>query len=1683
MDVMAEFLGPVRLLVNGTSIDLGGARQRRLLSVLLAERGTVVSTDRLIEAVFEGEPSDAARATFRTYVARLRRALDAAGVDGAEVIVTAPPGYRIESSAMALDSASFEEGVRHAEDRLAVGDTDGAVLTVEAALALWRGEAYGEFAEEEWARPEAVRLEQRRLAARELRVEALVESGRHDAAIPEAEALVAQEPFRERPRRLLMVAMYRSGRHAEALRCGHEFRSFLAEEAGLETTGDLAELEQMIIECDPRLDARPRGRRLRGYLLAEPVRESPLGITYRASQPSVGRDVAITVVPAEQADDPAFVRRFEVHAQRIAAIEHPNVVPLYDYWREPGGAYLAARYLPGGSLEERLDATSTWSVADVVRIVTDVGAALTAAHARGVAHGGLVPGSILFDETGTAHLAEFGLGADLRSMPDDIEALAGLAEAMWQRTSASESRPPTVAVAASVESVVRRACAPEPQLGYASVGEFVEDFAGALRAGASGDAGTVAGREPRPLIEGPNPYRGLYAFNETDAEVFFGREVLVSELVSHLTRAPFVAVVGPSGSGKSSTVRAGLLPRLRAAGAIVATMSPGTRPVAELEVALTRVAAAPVPDLPDLLRDDAGALARSLRDVLSDDSPLVLVVDQFEEAFTISDAADRDLLLAGLCHALDRGNGQLRVVVTARADFLGPILDHRLIGEQVRDNTRLVAPLSADELHEAIVEPAAGVGVAVEPALVSALVADATGEPGSLPLLQFALTELYEHRVEGTMTLDAYERLGRLTSVLSQRADEIYAGLAMEDQEASRRLFSRLITPGEGAADTRRRALRTELATVPTTLLEVYGRVRLLSFDRDPLTREPTVEVAHEALIGEWPRLRAWVDEDREGLRALRHLSVATAEWEAKDCDAGELYHGSRLAAAEEWAAYHPGELSPAEAAFLEASRDARDAHARHERRQVRRLRLLAVSVGLIALVAIVAGFVALRQRQAADDNAAEAERRALENRTAQLSSEAMLALGSEDPDLAILLALAAYETSTELSETPSPGVVTALHETVQASGLERVLPAGRAEIAISPDGRHVALDHPQSQGHLFVYDIDTGGLVADRRVGESIGGLAYSPDGSLLAMAFCCTTNADRGPDLPAMLLVDPTTLETVQELDGGHATSFPSWSADGRSVLAMGLQGRGARLWDAARPEVRRTVARPDAVASMFVPGTNDIAVVTPGTLEIVDRYSGDIRSSHEAPDPVNGAQFSADGAMVAFADWSGRMVHVVPLGSDQPPIEIDDPTPQDVRFSPDGTAVSIAGNADAIRVVDLASGETLELRGHGTGSWRHAFTPDGDRLLATSLDGGTRIWDLEPAGPEALGNLTASGPAVNATGSADGSILVAAQTGADVARIEAIDRRDGSRRTVTELLFEVWDRPVFSPDGSLTGGYTIEELVPSVIDVATGRVILTLPECESPRAIDARNRWVLVDGFTCPDAFQGPQPTNRRTGFVDLDTGDLLAPVRDPNGVAEAVLGPPGTIAADLFAYHTSTHVIFGRASTREILTVWHVPEGVTPLSAAMSPDGSMVGVSAQTGQGIVFDVQAILDGASADDAVTIYGDLSAGPTHRAVPIGDSIVTSGGGTQIRQWDTESGSLLADVTTNPGRSAFLFAVPSDDDSVYYQDAGGVIRRFPINTGDLVALARSRVQRGFTDTECHRYFPPGDCPTVISNQ
>ena len=474
--------------------------------------------------------------------------------------------------------------------------------------------------------------------------------------------------------------------------------------------------------------------------------------------------------------------------------------------------------------------------------------------------------------------------------------------------------------------------------------EFREslDDAEAFHRLVAGIRGIAPGRGLGEVVyPGVCPYRGLQVFEEEHAPFFFGREVATEWLANDLRGNRFLAVVGPSGSGKSSLVRAGLVPALRRGdlpssdGWPLCVFRPGHRPLESLAMALIQLAG-PADDptaplqLMDALADDHRQLHLTTRLALTDtpsDRSIALVVDQFEEIFTLCrDDGQRGPFIDNLLYASAIEGGRAVVVLTMRADFYGKCAAYPDLAARITDHQMLVSPMVEEELRQAIERPAQLVGLEFEGGLAETLLRDVQAEPGALPLLQHTLLELWERRKGHRLTFAAYREIGGMQGAIAHRAESIYAGFDAAQQAITRRVLLRLVAPGEGTEDTRRRARKSEL--LPTgeqgefteAVIQTLADARLVTTARDMATGEEQVDVSHEALIRGWPRLREWIDEDRVGLLTHRRLTEAAVEWERHDQDESYLYRGARLAEAEEWVETHADDLNPLERKFLESS-------------------------------------------------------------------------------------------------------------------------------------------------------------------------------------------------------------------------------------------------------------------------------------------------------------------------------------------------------------------------------------------------------------------------------------------------------------------------------------------------------------------------------------------------------------------------------------------------------------------------------------------------------------------------------------------------------------------------------------------------------------------------------------------
>ena len=1366
-----------------------------------------------------------------SYVSKLR------AVIGDDFLFNSGAGYCLRSGSARLDSELFEERLTQA--RIAAPTLK--ITLLDGALALWSGKAFGEFADEWWARPAALRLEELRLVAIEERVEALLAIGEHEQAVSELGAFVSQHPLRERGVAQLMRALGSSGRQTEALRVFASHRRYLADEIGLAPSDALLAIERSILSGDD-LSLSRDGPVVRGYVLGEVLGEGASGTIYRAQQPGVGREVAIKVIRADLANNARFVQRFEAEAQLIAQLEHPHIVPLYDFWREPGGAYLVLRLLRGGNAEQSLRSDGPWSLERATRLVDEIGGALAAAHAAGVIHRDVKPANVLFDERGQSYLADFGIAASIDHVEvgQDHELPAGTASSSDYTSpeqlvgEESTTRSDLYSFAATVrallvgsdippavESLLHRSTDVVAARRLGSVVEFVEawhDAAKGVR------RATTATRR--------NPYKGLRPFVEADVRDFHGRDALTDELVAAVEQSRFVMVVGPSGSGKSSLVQAGLVPRLRATGARVAMMTPGEHPAAQLGTALLAVAVHPPP---------FNSVAALMAVAGEAQSPLVLVVDQMEEAWTLAiDDDERERFLAMLA---EPPHG-VRVVGTLRADFFDRPLGHPVLGPVVAKSSFGVTPMNVAELTAAVADPATAEGVSFEPALEAEIVAEMVMQPSSLPLLQFALSELFEHRVGDVIPVEAARKLGGIDGAIVARAEALFADLDPSQQQSAHRLFTRLVTPGEGGNDVRRRARHSELTADAADVAERFATHRLLTLDRDPASREPTIEVAHEALLRSWPRLQGWLDVDRDWLGQLHALSSAARSWDADGREPTELLRGPRLALISAAVDQRVESLSELDEEFLTASSAANEEAIRRDTIRRRRSRRLLVATAVALVLALVGGAIALLQRRDALDQRTIAQ---LQSLAAQSTS-----LRSSQPDLAALLAVEAYRRSPDvrgkgalwsaLTQTPGflgfrsvEGARLDLHGTVLGDGPDAVVLA---------DGTRLSL-----------LDVNTGAVkhtftpLRNDLVGY---GLVRSSDDGRLVAQFGDILSTDGPGGVNGVFGVYDT--QTGEQIV--RTTTLPwvpndaAFNADGTSLAVVGSV-------------------------------VGDVAVFAVPAGQLVHEIPAEIEAS-----VASRAEFSS--GSVAYAP-DGRLF----IGSETGDLRVVDPDTYDVvqrfpvpafmangqlTFSPDGS-ILLASNkySGYTSRLDPTTGSILWGGGEaGPQCTRIVLVPRAHRFFCTQ--GGVREYDLETGQPTGI-NLTENQAGRDLGLMSEGKELVSFD---GAARVVARWRIDGAgpiqRRLSSDSVVAG-----YLPNGNVVSGPILFGNDGDLVDPESGATIDTLDGLRLPSA-----------GSSTPAVFGLREVAGRDSAVVyntDLRRDTFTMPLSEDHRFGRSGVSPNG------------------------------------------------------------------------------------------------------------------------------------------------------------------------------------------------
>ncbi|MGH3901605.1 MAG: helix-turn-helix domain-containing protein [Pseudonocardiaceae bacterium] len=1163
----------------------------------------------------------------------------------------------------------------------------------------------------------------------------------------------------------------------------------------------------------------------------------------------------------------------------------------------------------------------------------------------------------------------------------------------------------------------------------------------------------------RPVDDEPDltgtdacPYPGLAAFGPSETRWFFGRDQVTSDLISQLDArlaggGP-LAVVAPSGAGKSSLLAAGLIPAL-ACGALpgsrawpVVTATPGAHPLVALAALVAQRTGADPGDAAAATADPERFAAFLASVVVGhggkqwetpSSARIVLIVDQFEETFTeCRQEAERQAFIAALCTAAHRA-GAL-VVLGVRADFYGWCLAYPALLTALRNPVAL-GPMSADQLRAIITEPAAAEGLKIEPGLVELLLRDlrvtddpgaevASYDQGSLPLLAHALRVTWQQRSDGLMTVAGYRNTGGIRGAIAATAERAYTRLSPSEQQIAQQILLRLVQVGDQTGDVvRRRSSRDRLlqalpgpAETTEKVLETFGRARLLTFDT------VNVEITHEALLWAWPRLAEWISADRAGLRTHQLLSEATEVWEAEGRDPFLLYRGSRLAIAQDWAD-EPGrkaQLSTWEKAYLQASIDQKQREQQAQRRRTRRLRN---SVGVLAMslvVALVAGSIAFQQYRTASMQRHQAIVREL---TANSSS-----LAGKDPASSMLLAVEAFHQE-QIPDTRSALLsAQSQYYAGQLVGHEGILYTA----IFSHDDRILAT--ASTDGTARLWDVASHRLITTLtgHLGP-VNDAAFSHDDRILA-----TAGADG-----TIRLWDVASHQPVGMLAGDPGTAFSAatFSHDGR-ILATTEKGddKGgtARLWDMTT-EPRRQIAtlngHTDRIFSAeFSPDDRILATASAdGTARlwnVASRQSLATLAGHVGR--VNNATFSPDGSILATVsnDTTAKLWNVAThqpiatlIGHTGP---LNSAAFNPNRHLPHDGHLLVTGSGDGTaRLWDVATSRQVgTFRGYSS-IIDVAFSRDGHTVATAGEDNIARLWNTE--GPI----LISSPPAIgyDAEFSPDGRILATAGAGGSVQLWDS-----ASRRTIADLTghFGAVNAVAFNVDGS-TLVTTGADGTAWLWDVASQRAITTFHG----------HAGVIRSGAFSPDGrILVTTNDGGTTQLWDITSRQPIATLAGHTGIVyTAEFSHDGRILATAGADGTTR--LWDAASHQHIATLGERTGTINNL--AFSPNDRILATANDDGTTQLWDV------ASRRRITFLRGHAGAVKSVTFSQDGHTLATTSGDTTAKLWNVDTQQLIA---TLAGHTDVVYGAALSPDRFLLATVGGdtTVRLWDLNENEVTA-------------------------------
>lgn len=1201
-------------------------------------------------------------------------------------------------------------------------------------------------------------------------------------------------------------------------------------------------------------------------------------------------------------------------------------------------------------------------------------------------------------------------------------------------------------------------------------------------------------REDAPGL-GLCPYKGLNYFDEADADLFVGREVLTTRLTERVLslassdvegQSRFLAIVGASGSGKSSLVRAGLVSALRwnktSTDWYIHVLTPTAHPLENLAAALTDSISGTASLMDDMARDPRSLPIFAKRKLgHTNGRCILLVIDQFEELFALCRSEEeRASFIGNLLTAASETDGPVIIIITLRADFYSHCANYPALREALAHNQEYIGAMSSDELRRSIEEAARRGRWELEPGLVNLLLHDVGHEPGALPLLSHALFETWQRRRGRLMTMSGYASSGGVRGAIAETAETVFSDQFTHEQRAiARRIFLRLTELGDeaGTADTRRRATFDELILRPEEAATTHAVLKALADARLITTTEHAAEVAHEALIREWPTLHGWLEENREELRLHRQLTETTQDWSSMDHDPDLLYRGARLAQTREWAITHASEMNELEHEFLNASIafNERELEEREEQRQkeldaaqklatsekrraeeqtsfskqLRRRARYLMSAFVVALVLALASLFFSRQSQIATRLATSRE----------LAAAAISNL-DVDPELSILLALQAEST------THTPEAENALHRSILASRTVLVVhnDAPVWDVTFSPDGKRFATTGQDETAK--VWDAKTGKLLLTLTGHtDQTAGIVYSPDGKRIA-----TTSNDH-----TARIWDAETGQLLLTLPDTKGVRRSAFSPDGTRLVTVGAD-ETAKLWDTTTGRELLTFTGHDDFINdvAFHPDGRRVATSShDGTVRIWDATTGEeslvLSVASEFGKMLLGVAFSPDGKRLAVVNdgmypvkiwdaatgevfFSGNPGHTVP--------------PNDFAFSPYGKLAVTAGDDQKAKVWDTTTGRVLyTLSGHTESIISAAFSPDGTQVATAGSDGTARIWDITPA-TEIL-FIPFAHPEINWSGwlnyNPDGTRIVTDYTDSNARVWDAV-----SGKELMQLRGLTSDtgafQPSYSPDGKwIAAGNDDNEIM--VWDTQTGKQRTTLAGFKG---------WAHQIAFS-PDGTHLAS-ANDNDGMRTSNIAGTIT-IWDVASAKLLLTMQVSTLGTTSVAYSPDGQYLIS-GDWEGLGTVWdastgsklHILPHQAPVTAvSYSPDGKTVATGGYNG------IVTLWNALTGEKLLTLKGHIGLVNAVPFSPDGKRIATVAKDGTVRVWDAVTGENYLTLPVDARGAGGVSFSPDGKRLAVGAYSGIYIFALPIE--DVIALAKSRATRTLTLEECEQYLHVTACP------